>query len=423
MKKMVLLPVSALCFLIATVTAADEFKVDHGYSTNLTIWPNTVSYANSDPWLAKHHDELREMHPRVLAINFVNGQSYSQLVAHTEKMIWALAESSKYHGYKNTNAPAFLKYKVFKYIDLSDPGAPPSNCTRTPVKANTNIFHNFDHNGLYSEQYAGCWGVRDPRDMSRYLRLDELVDLGYIHEVWTFTHYDNKLNVFETNEIKPVYDDNFQKISNLYKHCGNGADQDLEWYGRSLRFNGINWTRGVGCGMENLAHSIEAMAHSEVIPYYTKYFDEFAGFDLDKRYGLPFDSLYWMSYDGKSSNVYPNPTTVIINCKKFGRFVISNYVAKGGNCHFPPNGRWQYDKNNTQEVMSTIEDWRIGSGPDGKDLAKPWSIENFRMYWEKAPDCMGTWIIYWRQNMPGLDNKAKDDDGKPMKNWWPFLFY
>ena len=44
-------------------------------------------------------------------------------------------------------------------------------------------------------------------------------------------------------------------------------------------------------------------------------------------------------------------------------------------------------------------------------------------YREMAPDCMGAWLIYWRQNMPGLDNKQKDDEGKPMKNWWPFLFY
>ena len=38
-------------------------------------------------------------------------------------------------------------------------------------------------------------------------------------------------------------------------------------------------------------------------------------------------------------------------------------------------------------------------------------------------DCMGRWVIYWRQNMPGVGNHAKDDEGRPMKNWWPFLFY
>jgi hypothetical protein len=49
-----------------------------------------------------------------------------------------------------------------------------------------------------------------------------------------------------------------------------------------------------------------------------------------------------------------------------------------------------------------------------------WTIDAYR---ELAPDCMGRWVVYWRQNMPGLDNTALDDDGRPMKNWWPFLFY
>jgi hypothetical protein len=74
-------------------------------------------------------------------------------------------------------------------------------------------------------------------------------------------------------------------------------------------------------------------------------------------------------------------------------------------------------------VLSTIEDWRIGSGKDGRDLAKPFTNAAFRNYGDLAPDCMGAWLIYWRQNMPGLDNKQKDENGTPMKNWWPFLFY
>jgi hypothetical protein len=36
---------------------------------------------------------------------------------------------------------------------------------------------------------------------------------------------------------------------------------------------------------------------------------------------------------------------------------------------------------------------------------------------------MGAWLVYWRQNMPGRDNRQKDGAGRAMKNWWPFLFY
>ena len=73
--------------------------------------------------------------------------------------------------------------------------------------------------------------------------------------------------------------------------------------------------------------------------------------------------------------------------------------------------------------MSTIEDWRIGSGPGGTDVALPYTSAKIQHYRDMAPDCMGAWLIYWRQNMPGLDNKQKDDEGRQMKNWMPFLFY
>jgi hypothetical protein len=31
--------------------------------------------------------------------------------------------------------------------------------------------------------------------------------------------------------------------------------------------------------------------------------------------------------------------------------------------------------------------------------------------------------FYWRQSMPGYQNKATATDKTPMKNWWPVLFY
>ncbi|MBI3408927.1 MAG: hypothetical protein HY040_11290 [Planctomycetes bacterium] len=65
----------------------------------------------------------------------------------------------------------------------------------------------------------------------------------------------------------------------------------------------------------------------------------------------------------------------------------------------------------------------MGSGKDGKDLSKPFTNAAFRAYLDLAPDCMAPWLIYWPQHMPGLNNKQRDEDGKPMKNWWPFLFY
>ena len=73
-----------------------------------------------------------------------------------------------------------------------------------------------------------------------------------------------------------------------------------------------------------------------------------------------------------------------------------------------PNGRDDYDLDNPAPVLSTIETWR----QPGRRRARgrpPCSSATATL----APDCMGRWVVYWRQNMPGLDNTALDDDGPP----------
>lgn len=102
---------------------------------------------------------------------------------------------------------------------------------------------------------------------------------------------------------------------------------------------------------------------------------------------------------------------------------MSSYIAAGGNVHFPPGGRRHYDLGSPHTVLSTIESYRQRNGPDGTDLARRFNKEKWQRYLSVAPDCMGAWTIFWRQCMPGLDNKCLDDDGKPVKNWWVFLFY
>jgi len=56
-------------------------------------------------------------------------------------------------------------------------------------------------------------------------------------------------------------------------------------------------------------------------------------------------------------------------------------------------------------------------------LTEEFTIQSFAAYKDMADDCDGPFLVWWRQNMPGLNNAAQDDDGKPMLNWWPFIFY
>lgn len=383
------------------------------------VWPNRTSRANSDPWLATNHDGLKAMRPRVLVINFSNLHPKEYLERMTARLIAALAEGSRYHGYADPKAPAFLNYRLFKFVDLRDNADTP-NSARLPLKKPPARF-NVDYKAFFNDEFAKAYGVPHPTEPNRFLKLGELLDGGYVHEVWFFAEHVPGVSPYESVERKPVYDEKFARQGDKQVQAGNGGDPEMPWTGRSVRIGFINASRGIGCFLESLSHSMEGTSNSKAIPYFTRYFAEYAGLDLDRRHGLPFASFYACDYSAKPIR-FPKPDQLVVTHR--GKdYTVNDYTAAGGNAHFPPNGRWHYDLDNDQPVRSTIEDWRIGSGPGGADLAKPWTNAAFRNYRDLAPDCMGPWLVYWRQNMPGLDNKSKDAAGRPMKNWWPFLFY
>jgi hypothetical protein len=245
------------------------------------------------------------------------------------------------------------------------------------------------------------------------LPLAELVERGEVNEVWLLADHTEHSAPWETVEVKCAYDDAFRPVG-CERHAGNSGEHTAPWIGRSLRILFVNFARGVGCAMESLGHSLERMATCGALPYYERYFREYAMLDLDRRYGLPFESLY---LKGPHPVAYPTPTTLEYRTR-FKRRRLEGYVPAGGNVHFMPNGRFDYDLDNPAPVLSTIETWRQ---PDA--APRPWTPALLEPYRDLAPDCMGRWVVYWRQNMPGLDNTARDDAGRPMKNWWPFLFY
>ena len=386
---------------------------------DVSVWPNQTSHANSDPWLARHHDGIKVMRPRLLVLNFSNRASMEKVKLMTSELIAALAEGSRYHGYRDSNAVPFLQYQVWQFVDLRD-GTTNANSRHVPLRAGVTNRFNVRYSGFFEAGFAALLGFKTGED-SRFLRLDELVDRGLVHEVFFFCEGDPPVKAYEVVELKPRYDEKFERIADAYVQAGNGGDPDQKWTGRSVRLGFVNASRGVGCYLESLSHGMEGTAESGAIPYFSRYFKEYAGYDLDRRFGLPFRTFYRLPY-GMVAVEYPDPSTAVIKFQQ-RTWTLTNYVAFGGNAHWPPNARRHYDLENTNVVMSTIEDWRIGSGAAGKDLAKPWNNAAFQNYRRVAPDCNGPWLVYWRQNMPGDQNRQKDTQGGTMKNWWPFLFY
>lgn len=77
-----------------------------------------------------------------------------------------------------------------------------------------------------------------------------------------------------------------------------------------------------------------------------------------------------------------------------------------GNCHYPPNGRKDYDWANKGYAETDIEDWR----PDGTGESKTINCDRW------GGDSL-KWFIYWMQSVPGENNGLKYK-GKTLTNWW-----
>jgi hypothetical protein len=411
--------------MLITIEAGAQQATDAPRAAATLVWPNTESKANSDDWIRLHHSEIRQMQPRVLVLNFVNGLSTDEAKRKVDRLIAAVKESSRYHGYKNANAPAFLDYQLYKIVDLTDPQQLPEaarmdgNSTKYPRVPDWKEGLNFRYDALFSDEYARMYQVPDPDSPARFLTLSEMVNKGIIHEVWFLALQGKYGAPLESVEVKQAYDRNMRKIPGRSVQAGNGGTDEQPFIGRSLRILFINSERGPGCAMESLGHSLEGTSNSNAIPYFTRYFTEYAGFDLKKRYHLPFDSLY--GRDGNEFD-YPDKDTMVYTWKG-EKISVHPYIPIGGSVHFMPTARRDYDLDNSEVVLSTIEHYRLRDGLDGNDKPEEWYADKFRRYRQLANDCQGPWVVYWRQNMPGLDNPCKDDNGKPMLNWWPFLFY
>lgn len=402
-----------------------------GLGTDPSLWPNVESFRNSDDWLWRNHDQLRQMRPRVLVLNFANDVDEPAIRAHAEAVVGAFAEATRHHGFADPEAAAFMRYQIVKVIDLRDEHARAEPVRRTssrmPVKPEPGPGEPMlDYGALFSDEFAPSLGFEDPREPGRFLNLRELADAGWIHELWFYAIHDpgDPWPGNETCESKQYYDEACRPIAGRHGPAGNGHDRTMPWIGRSFRVAFFNPHRGPGCSMENFGHTMEWIANSRSILYYRTYFVPFAGFDLDDRHGLPFNSFYRTSYSRESGDeiAFPKPDRLEVRWR--GKdYAVEPFVLSGGSAHFPPGARWHYDLESPHTVLTTLETFRTRRAPDERDEARAFSREKFLRYREVAPDCMGAWIVYWFQCMPGLDNRAIDDEGRPMKNWWPFLFY
>jgi hypothetical protein len=405
-------------------------------SMDLTVWPNVQSAASSDPWIAAHHDQIRLMRPNVLALNFVNGRTNAEMEALIGQIFAGLKEGSRYHGYTDPGAPAFLDYQLARSVDLTD-HPPPSgyqlrNSTRYPRKpAGTADYWHFNYGALFSPQFADYYGFGDPDHPGKNLPLCELLRRGIVHEIWVYGDADTPgdVNAAEVLEWKQRYDGQNHPLAGAFDPCaGNGCfdASDIPDCGVSFRVPWVNHTRGPGCLLHSLGHGFEGMAgHGNSaqasVPALGKTFSHFANFDLRDRLGQPFQTWYDACGDDCVTFTGSNALTWRDNRNMTG--TVPQYDQGCGSVHFPPNARANYDDQNGFGVLSTCEHYGLHDGPGGADVAEIYTSAKSGRYDALEGDCEGGWQVYWRQSFPGYQNPARDGSGAAIQNWWVYEFY
>lgn len=388
------------------------------------VWPNQISSANSDIWLRQHHDQITQLRPRILALNFVNGRSMSEMRDQLAEAINMFAEGSRYRGYRNPLAYPFIQYQLVATADFRDRQVPENwsyrNSTAYPRENPQQGAWSFDYAQLFTPEFAEVYNIHD-RSTGKLLGLCELFEQGVINEVWIYGDADisEEVDAAEILERKPFYDQVGNRIDQPMTLCaGNGCfDEDEVNCRNTVRIAWFNNTRGPGCFIHSLSHGIERMATSGAVPYLKPYFSEFAGFDFQERYDLPFPSWYHRCPVDETCLSYPSETSVEFRLpQQRGRIEDSDPVC--GNVHFPPNATKHYDDESSSTVQTSCVHYRDGSG-----TKTPFTTAVFQRYQEIAPDCQGPWIVWWWQNFPGYNNNSRDDDNQPMHNWWPYLYY
>jgi hypothetical protein len=392
------------------------------------IWPNSESSTNGDAWLRQHHDEVSELRPRVLLLLANNKDTPKNAEDFANKTIAAYREASRFRGYKDPKAWAQLAYEIFKVADMRDssgmdwPAAWPTTGSGNTLS--------FVYEGLFKPAFAVHFGVKDPKDATRYLPLCELFERGLINELWIAAPRvnGNPLGVYESKARVQSYDEDLAPVAGKFDACAANGCYDPGLAGQckvTVRLMELATDRGTGCALHATGHGMEGLRRA--IPYYAAASARFFNFDMKARYGLPIDSPYdTCNYSAAACWRFPNDHTLTkspAGGSTAASFTFDRWGEGCGNVHFPPNGSQQYAYSEATPVRSTCEHYGLGGGAAGKDLATPFTSQLVSDYEKRFGDCGGGWQVYMRQSMPGYGNGGVGDDGKPLKSWWPFLYW
>lgn len=282
----------------------------------------------------------------------------------TKQLIKTLEKGSTYHAYKNSKAIPSLDYSIVKTKEF---------LKKIPLSSK------FTERGdKFKMLSSSSIGVAD---------ICDYVDGKGVKEVWIWMYHieRTKLGNLTIPKTTPTESNMAMgKNSRDYWNYGSFGDvsnssrsQDLPVCEKTYTVYEYNYSRGLSEATEDHMHQIEAL-------------------------------LNWVDERNKTSSREWK------NLLFWGKFVGSDsshkIITPGcGWSHYPPNGKSDYDWQNTMYVKSDCEDWKPElSGKKQRFNCNKWDCDSVKFF------------KWWMQNLPGKNN-ALIYKGKSLRNWWDFI--
>ena len=387
------------------------------------IWPNETSSANSDDWLVQNHDRISQLRPKVLAIDIGNTSNATTLI---QRHIDGLANATSFHKYSNASAQPMVVYQLAKIVKGTSP-----SYTEWASQA-------FADNNIQ---------MKDPKDPSGpNLTLCQLFEKGVINEVWCMATQ-SQTKCGETQETKVVYSNADPPVKTTARPVSASNGDNVTGLGCkvSIRIIDFNTSRGVGCHQHAMGHGWERYMDTQALPILRKQAARFLNWDLNTRVMAPFSNFYSACNSNGSQLtdcvVWQSNVHAVSGNSAARAFDIADMSGGCGNAHFYANttGTYSYDARTPDPmVLSSCEHYGMHDGANGKDMTTPYTnkmTDDLARAQQTGPctagspycatedDCGGHGTSYLYQSFPSYGTTAKNDDGTPMHNWWPYLFY
>lgn len=296
------------------------------------------------------------------------------LLSTTVRVKHGVEQSTRFRGYKNSNDP-YIGIRVLEYINVYE-------MPKIERSMSASLFAQDSTEGYYPDYHK----------LFEMIKLDSLVNNHDVKEVW----FNRKsLAVPESNMSSPVSGDvsNPYYGSSQYGFTNQIIPDDLPIYDKTY----VVYSHWMHNSYEKILH---VRGHQMEV-------------QLDKLEGPLF---LWGKFKGFTYT--------------------SNGRERGcGTTHFPVNAGGSYQYNNTNTIMSDIEDWKPDNTGQQSLINKDNWVRNYTINYNFPTssyksevsrntignDGEGGWMIYWFQSFPGHNN-GLEFEGHTLRNWWDLLY-